>query len=44
MNDRTLMKIKYGIFEVKATDCDMHLGDEDLDNRIVDLCLQDFKR
>ena len=30
--------------EVKATADDIHLGGEDLDNRIVDLCIQDFKR
>merc|ERR1712194_577156 len=33
-----------GIFEVKATAGDAHLGGEDFDNRIVDFCLQDFKR
>merc|ERR1712040_12838 len=33
-----------GIFEVKATAGDTHLGGEDFDNRIVDFCLQDFKR
>ena len=29
---------------MKATADDIHLGGEDLDNRIVDLCIQDFKR
>jgi L1 cell adhesion molecule like protein len=29
---------------VKATAGDTHLGGEDFDNRIVDFCLQDFKR
>merc|ERR1712224_1071681 len=33
-----------GIFEVKATAGDTHLGGEDFDNRIVDFCIQDFKR
>merc|ERR1711968_405120 len=33
-----------GIFEVKATAGDTHLGGEDFDNRIVDFCVQDFKR
>merc|ERR1712088_788265 len=28
----------------KATAGDTHLGGEDFDNRIVDFCLQDFKR
>merc|ERR1712086_985443 len=29
---------------VKATAGDTHLGGEDFDNRIVDFCMQDFKR
>ena len=33
-----------GIFEVKATAGDTHLGGEDFDNRVVDFCMQDFKR
>merc|ERR1712038_1507362 len=33
-----------GIFEVKATAGDTHLGGEDFDNRMVDYFLQDFKR
>merc|ERR1712187_514825 len=42
--DVSLMTIEDGIFEVKATAGDTHLGGEDFDNRIVDFCLQDFKR
>merc|ERR1712185_601074 len=42
--DVSLLTIEDGIFEVKATAGDTHLGDEDFDNRIVDFCLQDFKR
>merc|ERR1711927_78939 len=30
--------------EVKATAGDTHLGGEDFDNRVVDFCMQDFKR
>merc|ERR1712038_1292378 len=33
-----------GIFEVKATAGDTHLGGEDFDNRMADYFLQDFKR
>merc|ERR1711988_1794392 len=42
--DVSLLTIEAGIFEVKATAGDTHLGGEDFDNRIVDFCMQDFKR
>merc|ERR1712078_275894 len=42
--DVSLLTIEDGIFEVKATARDTHLGGEDFDNRIVDFCMQDFKR
>ena len=42
--DVSLLTIEEGIFEVKATAGDTHLGGEDFDNRIVDFCIQDFKR
>merc|ERR1712063_50062 len=42
--DVSLLTIKEGIFEVKATAGDTHLGGEDFDNRMVDYFLQDFKR
>merc|ERR1712110_611809 len=42
--DASLLTIEDGIFEVKATAGNTHLGGEDFDNRIVDFCLQDFKR
>jgi len=42
--DVSLLSIEEGIFEVKATAGDTHLGGEDFDNRLVDFCLQDFKR
>merc|ERR1719512_614897 len=38
--DVSLLTIEDGIFEVKATAGDTHLGGEDFDNRIVDFCLQ----
>jgi len=42
--DVSLLSIEEGIFEVKATAGDTHLGGEDFDNRMVDYFLQDFKR
>ena len=42
--DVSLLTIDDGIFEVKATAGDTHLGGEDFDNRVVDFCMQDFKR
>lgn len=42
--DVSLLTIEEGIFEVKATAGDTHLGGEDFDNRLVDFCVQDFKR
>jgi L1 cell adhesion molecule like protein len=42
--DVSLLTIEDGIFEVKATAGDTHLGGEDFDNRLVDFCVQDFKR
>eukprot|EP01066_Platyproteum_vivax_P017267 Platyproteum_vivax@DN7333_c0_g1_i2.p1 len=42
--DVSLLTIEDGIFEVKATAGDTHLGGEDFDNRLVDFALQDFKR
>jgi len=42
--DVSLLTIEDGIFEVKATAGDTHLGGEDFDNRLLDFCVQDFKR
>merc|ERR1712137_1263888 len=42
--DVSLLTIEDGIFEVKATAGDTHLGGEDFDNRVVDSCVADFKR
>merc|ERR1712137_1008846 len=42
--DVSLLTIEDGIFEVKATAGDTHFGGEDFDNRLVDFCLEDFKR
>ena len=42
--DVSLLTIDDGIFEVKATAGDTHLGGEDFDNRMVSWCVQEFKR
>jgi len=42
--DVSLLTIEEGIFEVKATAGDTHLGGEDFDNRLVNFCVQEFKR
>uniref|UniRef100_A0A0A9YKL6 Heat shock 70 kDa protein n=1 Tax=Lygus hesperus TaxID=30085 RepID=A0A0A9YKL6_LYGHE len=41
--DVTLLSIDGGIFEVKATAGDTHLGGEDFDNRLVDYFAVEFK-
>lgn len=43
-HDVSLITIDDGIFEVKATGGDTHLGGEDLDNAIVDWCVQEFEK
>merc|ERR1711964_507217 len=42
--DVSLLKMEDGIFEVKATAGDTHLGGEDFDNKIVEHCIKDFVR
>lgn len=42
--DVSLLAIEDGTFEVKATAGDTHLGGEDFDNRMVDYCMEEFKR
>merc|ERR1719415_161812 len=42
--DVSLLNIDDGVFEVLATAGDTHLGGEDFDNRLVDFCINDFKR
>jgi len=43
-HDVSLLSIDDGIFEVLATAGDTHLGGEDIDTRIVNYIVQDFKR
>jgi len=42
--DVSILTIEEGIFEVKSTAGDTHLGGEDFDNRLVDHFVQEFKR
>eukprot|EP00243_Klebsormidium_subtile_P008580 TRINITY_DN409_c0_g3_i1.p1 TRINITY_DN409_c0_g3~~TRINITY_DN409_c0_g3_i1.p1 ORF type:complete len:655 (+),score=245.13 TRINITY_DN409_c0_g3_i1:193-2157(+) len=42
--DVSLLTIEEGIFEVKSTSGDTHLGGEDFDNRMVNHFVQEFKR
>lgn len=42
--DVSLMTIEDGVFEVRATAGDTHLGGEDFDNRLVDHFVKEFKR
>ncbi len=42
--DISVLEIGDGVFEVKATNGDTHLGGDDWDNRIMDWVLDEFKR
>jgi molecular chaperone DnaK len=42
--DISVLEIGDGVFEVKATNGDTHLGGDDWDNRIMDWILDEFKR
>jgi len=42
--DCTILSIEDGVFEVKSTGGDSHLGGEDIDDRLVEHFVQEFKR
>ncbi len=42
--DVSVLELGDGVFEVKSTNGDTHLGGEDFDNRIVNLFLDEFKK
>jgi len=42
--DVSLLEIEDGVFEVKATAGDTHLGGEDFTNRVLDHCIAEFDR
>jgi len=42
--DVTVLTVEAGLFEVKATGGDAHMGGEDIDNRLVKHFVEEFKR
>jgi len=44
VDDVSLLTIEEGIFEVKSTAGDTHLGGEDFDNRIIEYIVKQYKR
>ncbi|MCX7866828.1 molecular chaperone DnaK [Limisphaera sp. VF-2] len=42
--DISVLEIGDGVFEVKATNGDTHLGGDDWDNRIIDWILEEFRK
>jgi len=42
--DVSLLALEDGMFEVKATAGNTHLGGEDFDTRLVNYCIEEFKR
>ena len=42
--DVSLLTLEDGLFEVKATNGNTHLGGEDFDNRLVEYCAGEFRR
>lgn len=43
-HDVTLLSLEDGLFQVRATSGNAYLGGEDIDNRLVNWCSEDFKR
>lgn len=43
-HDVSVLELGDGVFEVKATDGDTHLGGDDFDHRIIDWLVEEFKR
>ncbi|MFQ6044997.1 MAG: molecular chaperone DnaK [Gemmatimonadales bacterium] len=42
--DISILELAEGVFEVKATNGDTHLGGDDLDQRIIDWLISEFKK
>ncbi|MDR1585236.1 MAG: molecular chaperone DnaK [Prevotellaceae bacterium] len=42
-HDVSILELGDGVFEVKSTDGDTHLGGDDFDHRIIDWLVQEFK-
>jgi heat shock protein 1/8 len=43
-HDISILSLDSGVFEVKSTCGNAHLGGEDFDNRLIDLCIEEYKR
>ena len=43
-HDISVLSLDSGIFEVKSTNGNTHLGGEDFDNRLVNYCLEEFTK
>ena len=42
--DVSVLQIKDGIFEIKAANGDEHFGGEDYTNRLIEHCINEFKK
>jgi L1 cell adhesion molecule like protein len=42
--DVSVLSLDQGVFSVKATNGHTHLGGEDIDNRLVEFCMGEFKK
>ncbi|HSM32893.1 MAG TPA: Hsp70 family protein, partial [Anaerolineae bacterium] len=42
--DISILELGDGVFEVKATNGDTHLGGDDFDQKVIDLLLEEFKK
>ena len=42
--DISILELGEGVFEVKATNGDTHLGGDDFDQRIIDWIIEEFKK
>lgn len=42
--DVSILTVEEGVFQVKATNGHTHLGGEDFDNKLVDFCIEEFKK
>ena len=41
--DVSILTLDDGVYEVKSTNGDMHLGGEDFDKRLMDYCIKEIK-
>src|SRR5208282_3174893 len=42
--DCTVLNIEGGVFEVKSTNGNSRLGGEDIDNKLVEYCIEEFQK